>query len=135
MKVKEWIEKNNRKEFETNDFDTMCSAGWYDWFCDETELLSRLQKMSEIIRELTNQNILENYDLRLYNRCPIDYPLYDEISFIPDDQMGRVISIKIDCPYSDKKYLFETWSISEGIKQKYKTDTKEKMITYINNFK
>lgn len=47
--VREWIEKFNHGEFDNEDFETQCAAGWYDWFCSTKTLAKKLKKMGNII--------------------------------------------------------------------------------------
>ena len=50
--IREWQVQYARGDFNKNDFKTMCDAGWYDWFCKDTQLKSRLDKMAKIIMQL-----------------------------------------------------------------------------------
>lgn len=45
--VREWIEKFNHGEFDNEDFETQCAAGWYDWFCSTKTLAKKLKKNGE----------------------------------------------------------------------------------------
>lgn len=80
--VRKWIQKFNNGEFEDESFETQVAAGWHDWFCGQEELLPKLKKMAEIIIEIKNQYILDNYEIRLYNRYPIDYSFMMKFHFI-----------------------------------------------------
>lgn len=132
--VRDWIQKFNNGEFEDDLLETQIEAGWYDWFCGQEELLPKLKKMAEIIIEIKNQYILDNYEIRLYNRYPIDYSFYDEISFHPLNQKENCfLSIKIDSPYTKNKYLLESWSIEK--KKEWNFETKEALLDFLNNFK
>lgn len=100
--VREWISKFNNGEFEAGDFDTQTKAGWNDWFCPDRELASRLKKMGNLIKNIENDYILDNFFLVFYNICSIDYPLFDQARFTPfrriaDKDFEFVLSF--DCPY------------------------------------
>lgn len=56
--VREWIEKFNHGEFDNEDFETQCAAGWYDWFCSTKTLAKKLKKMGNIIKDIKNDYIL-----------------------------------------------------------------------------
>ena len=46
--VREWIEKFNHGEFDNEDFETQCAAGWYDWFCSTKTLAKKLKRFEPI---------------------------------------------------------------------------------------
>lgn len=50
--VREWIEKFNHGEFDNEDFETQCAAGWYDWFCSTKTLAKKLKKWGTLLRTL-----------------------------------------------------------------------------------
>lgn len=50
--VREWIEKFNHGEFDNEDFETQCAAGWYDWFCSTKSLAKKLKKWETLLRTL-----------------------------------------------------------------------------------
>ena len=73
ISIREWIEKFNNGEFDSKDFDTQVNAGWYDWFCKEQSLSNRLKKMGNIIKDIKNDYILDNYYVWFKNNCPLVY--------------------------------------------------------------
>lgn len=81
--VREWIEKFNHGEFDNEDFETQCAAGWYDWFCSTKTLAKKLKKMGNIIKDIKNDYILDNFRVWFKNNCPCSYPLYDDFRFEP----------------------------------------------------
>lgn len=87
--VKEWIEKFNNGEFDKADYETQCAAGWYDWFCSDYALAKRLKRMGNIIKEIKNDFILDNYYVWFNNNAPCCYPLYDDFRFEPLDKDKR----------------------------------------------
>ena len=50
--IREWQVQYARGDFNKNDFQTMCAAGWVDWFCKDETLKSRLDKMAKIVMKL-----------------------------------------------------------------------------------
>ena len=132
--VKDWIRRYNNQEFNDNSFETQVEAGWYEWFCEQEELLSKLNKMAEIITGIKNEYILNHYEVKFYNRYPINYRLYDEILLKHlDAKEEYFLSIKIDSPYSKNKYLLEYWSIEN--KKIWSFDNKETLLEFINDLK
>lgn len=81
--VREWIDKFNHGEFDNEDFKTQCAAGWYDWFCSTKSLAKKLKKMGNIIKDIKNDYILDNFRVWFKNNCPCSYPLYDDFRFEP----------------------------------------------------
>ena len=79
--IHEFCERYQNHEFDNSDFQTQVNAGWYDWFCDENELAERLKPMAELLLKIQNTFILTQFHVIFSNKCPIDYPLYDEIAF------------------------------------------------------
>ena len=82
MKLKEFLDKYpaNKKK----DRNTMIYFGWCDWFCKDSELSTRLDKMYPVIKKATE--ILgidvEMYNYYLKNVCIDDGNLYDRIGII-----------------------------------------------------
>lgn len=81
--VREWIDKFNHGEFDNEDFKTQCAAEWYDWFCSTKSLAKKLKKMGNIIKDIKNDYILDNFRVWFKNNCPCSYPLYDDFRFEP----------------------------------------------------
>lgn len=103
--VREWIKKFNNGEFEDDSFQTQKDAGWYDWFCNTDSLSKRLKKMGNIIKDIKNDYILDNYYVWFKNNCPLSYPLYDDFRFEPLDESKRdqeYFLVQCDHPYGDK---------------------------------
>ena len=78
--IREWQVQYARGDFNKNDFKTMCDAGWYDWFCKDTQLKSRLDKMAKIIMQLKMSDRIDIDKMGVYfkNNCPLAYPTYDD---------------------------------------------------------
>ena len=70
ISVREWQNKYRAGEFNNPSFETMCAAGWYDWFCSDRSLLGRLKKLAPLVMAITDPNILDNYYVWFKNNCP-----------------------------------------------------------------
>lgn len=49
MTVRQWQTAYNEGSFAADDRDTMIAAGWYDWFCSDTQLKARMDRMATIL--------------------------------------------------------------------------------------
>lgn len=65
--VREWIKRFNNGDFNKKDCSTQVEAGWFDWFCNDDSLSKRLKKMGNVIKEIKNDYILDNYYLWFKN--------------------------------------------------------------------
>jgi hypothetical protein len=103
--VRQWIENFQNGMYDAGDFKTQCDAGWYDWFCKESSLARKTQKMGKAIARVTNEKILDNMYVFFKNNCPFDHPLYDQFKFC-DLETGDVeYCISIDCGWYESKYV------------------------------
>ena len=84
----------------------MCDAGWYDWFCKDTQLKSRLDKMAKIIMQLKMSDRIDIDKMGVYfkNNCPIYHPTYDDF---------RLYYLN----GSDNEYVIDM--ISDAVKARY----------------
>ena len=145
MLLKDWIEKYYEGNFAVKPgdtfFQTMVEMGWFDWFCDTTELPKRSEPLTEILLQIVNTDLLENYEVSFYNNCPLEGDLYDEIKFEhkSDDSKGGFL--KIDTPYKDKKYDFVSYfdldhcdrtEYNLGKVSTFKTNDLQELIKYLN---
>jgi hypothetical protein len=141
ISVREWIEKFNNGEFEDADIDTQIEAGWYDWFCKRDELPKRLKKMGNIIKDIKNDFILDNFRVWFKNNCPLEHPLYDDFRFEPiikdskkDDEDKReqlYFGISCDFPY-DHKYKYEIFTARNDYSVEFTCNDKDEVLHVIN---
>jgi hypothetical protein len=92
MSIREFIRKYEGGAFNDKSFETMCAAGWYDWFCRDSSLKKRLDKLYPKIVEVIQSkkiNIDAMYVL-FQNCCPGGGSLYDEFK-ICDMETGDII--------------------------------------------
>ena len=103
----EWCSMFNNGQFNKKDFNTQVGAGWYDWFCEEEQLVSRTKKLANIIKKIKSGGKVDmNLTVAFKNCCPLCFPLYDTI-WLSDKETGEVeIEIKCDHPFgNENRYL------------------------------
>ena len=131
--LQSWIGAFLLNEYESQDIKTQIKAGWYDWFCKDSSLAKKTQRMGNIISKLREGGKVnfKNWYVWFKNNCPLNGPLYDDFRFA-DLETGEVqFTIQLDCCWNKKKYavygrtpdgefhsdepLFETDSVRELI--------------------
>lgn len=108
--VREWIENFKSGKYDDSSFEIQCEAGWHDWFCPDKELADRLKKMGNVIQNIKEDFILDNFTLAFYNNCPVDYPVYDQAVFIPVEGVNEDFEFGISFEYPVSKYTYEIYT-------------------------
>lgn len=134
ISVREWQVAFNNGEFDAADLDTQIDAGWWDWFCKDTSLKNKTNKMGNIIKRIKDGgriNLDTSY-VWFKNNCPCSGPLYDDFRFADIETRDVLYTIVIDDKRSDYKY--EVW----GMDNKFSDmligfDAKEELIDWLNS--
>ena len=92
LTLREFICNYENGEYNDTSFEAMVRAGWYDWFCKDTSLKRKLDKLFPKVKQIS---ISAKVDLdKMYvffkNNCPIHGSLYDDFR-ICDMETGDVI--------------------------------------------
>lgn len=90
----EWIRKYDAGNFSNPDVIVQIDAGWHDWFCRDTSLVSKTKSLSSKVKKVAsstkvNKLGLENVYVFFKNCCPLSGRLYDQFS-ICDAKSGDV---------------------------------------------
>lgn len=94
LSLREWAERYKAGAFKGRDVHTQISAGWYDWFCSDKALASRLRslapKVLALIRFLDENGVdIDKLYVFFKNNCPMVGGTYDSFSFC-DRETGDV---------------------------------------------
>ena len=110
LSVRQWQDLFRSGAFQDRSRETQIRAGWYDWFCADSALAGRLQRIGRVVMGITEPAILDNYYVWFKNNCPLDGPLYDDVRFEPveGDRCGRYFMVSQDCPYEKQKWTLYT---------------------------
>lgn len=92
LSLKEWLAKEAEGAFASGDRETMCEAGWYDWFCKTESLQGRLRRMIPKVRKVAASKKIDPDKSYVWfkNNCPVYGSLYDDFR-IADLETGHVI--------------------------------------------
>jgi hypothetical protein len=118
MTIREFIRKYESGSFKDNSLETMCAAGWHDWFCGDSCLKSKLDKLYPKVAAVSQSKKI-NLDamcVLFQNCCPGEGSLYDEFK-ICDKKTGGVIYVVV--PKSGHKCYngrAELWGRENGFK-------------------
>ena len=88
--LKQFIENWDNGVY-SNNIQSMISAGWFDWFCEDKSLYNRLKKIIGMIKAVNNSPAINSDEVQIFfkNNCPITGSLYDSF-WITDIETGNV---------------------------------------------
>ena len=92
LSVRQWQDLFRSGAFQDRSRETQIRAGWYDWFCSDTALAGRLQRIGRVVMGITEPAILDNY----------------YVWFKEGDRCGRYFVVSQDCPYEKQKWTLYT---------------------------
>jgi hypothetical protein len=80
--VVESIKMFDDGEFDSNDRDVQINAGWYDWFCKDSSLASKTQKLYKKLKQIADSKKFDKNTTYVFfkNKCPMSGSLYDSFS-------------------------------------------------------
>lgn len=88
----EFIERFKKGDFDNPSFETQINAGWTDWFCADSALRRKTEKLGNKVCQIADSNLFDkNKTCVIFkNCCPVVGCLYDMFK-ICDKAMGNVI--------------------------------------------
>jgi hypothetical protein len=138
INVLAWIDRFNNGDFDKEDVKIQIEAGWYDWFCKDSSLLRKTQRMGRIIAKINQGGKVDlaNCYVWFKNNCPLNGPLYDDFRFA-DLETGEVqFTIQLDCCWNNHKYV--VWGRREKGKEfnhdkpLFETDSVKELVEWFN---
>ena len=118
---------------DSKDRAVQCEAGWYDWFCRDEALASRLKQLAPVVMGITDPFILDNYYVWFKNNCPMSGPLYDDVRFGPlaGERDGLYFLVTRDSPHEKAKWVLYTERCGFE-KPEFQCANVRDMIRYVN---
>ena len=89
--------------------------GFFDWFCTDRGLKSRMLKLKGRIAYLVKMGVVDgdkNYVI-LKNNCPIDGELYDDFRVIDIETDEMICGLAPSLGYNSKKGKCEFWTFDD----------------------
>ena len=122
--LREWINHFNKGDYYSIDIETQCEAGWSNWFCRENELRDKLYKMAEIVKEIKNDFILDNYYVWFTNTNIGFDPLKREM------RNKMYFGVQCDHPCGDSSE-YTIYTARSGYKDEFKCNSEEEVLAAI----
>ena len=136
VSVREWQERFRAGDFDAKDIETQLRAGWYDWFCRDSALAGRLQRIAPVVMGITEPAILDNYFVCFKNNCPLNGPLYDDVRFEPleGERDGRYFLVALDSPHEKPGHKWALTAERSGFDEaEFGCGNVREMCEYIND--
>ncbi|MFA4971764.1 MAG: hypothetical protein WC683_04075 [bacterium] len=89
ISLKEWVNRFNRGDYDAPDAHTQMKAGWFDWFCKDSALAAKTQRLGRRVCQIAKSKRFDPEKVYVFfkNNCPVNGSLYDSFSICKlDDQ-------------------------------------------------
>ncbi|MDR0472348.1 MAG: hypothetical protein LBH43_01560 [Treponema sp.] len=105
MSVREFIANYENGKYEDPSVNTMIDAGWFDWFCEDDELKSRLDEIFPKVKQLASSSKVNIDTMYVFfkNNCPGIGDIYDDFRFC-EMRTGIEVGRKDGSDYTLRNY-------------------------------
>jgi hypothetical protein len=110
--ITQWIENFDNGMYNSEDVDTQCDAGWYDWFCKDTSLRNKTYKLAEKVKKIANilgEEFCNSHYLFFKNNCPMMGKLYDDFRFCDIKEGGVTYTITPSSGFDSERNISTVW--------------------------
>jgi hypothetical protein len=92
INITAWIGNFLRGKYDPSDLDTQIEAGWYDWFCKDSSLQKKTEKLGRKLLQIIKSKKFDTDKTYVFfkNNCPCAGSLYDDFR-ICDLETGDVL--------------------------------------------
>lgn len=106
ISLRTWIERFNNGDFEAKDVATQIEAGWYDWFCKDSSLANKTNRMGNIIKLFKDGGKIDlnQHYVWFKNNWPLNGPLYDDFRIAEIETNVTVFIVQIKNFIEDARY-------------------------------
>ena len=138
ISVREWQKQFRLGEFSQPDRKTQIRAGWYDWFCRDTSLAGKTQRMGSIIKQVKDGGKvnLDTMYVWFKNNCPLSGGLYDDFRFADIETGTTMMTIAINCCWNEKRYtVYARKAVDQEMdckKPAFETDSAKELVAWLN---
>jgi len=98
-------------DFDFPDVKTQIGAGWYDWFCRDTSLRGKTQKLGKKVLQLMKSDKIDaeaNY-VFFKNNCPMAGSLYDDFRICCSETGDVIYTVIPSCGHDSSKGQAQVW--------------------------
>jgi len=116
ISLKQWISNFKSGMYDAHDVKTQCAAGWYDWFCKETSLGGKLQRLAPKVLQVAKSKKVDPETMYVFfkNNCPMSGPLYDDFRICDIQEQNVIFTIT---PKSGHTGKAEVWGRENDFKE------------------
>jgi len=92
LSLKDFIGNYEAGKYRNPSRETMIDAGWFDWFCKDSSLKSKLDKLFPKVKQIASSEKVDMDKMYVFfkNNCPFNGSLYDDFR-ICDIETGDVV--------------------------------------------
>ena len=132
MTIREFQKRFLAGDFESPDRETQIEAGWYDWFCSDSALKRKTDRMGKVVARLTDSDKVNLDTMYVFfkNCCPMVGPLYDQFK-ICDLKTGEVLFC-IDLGDQRQVKLWQVWDCRDNTPPAPGFDNSAELVKWLN---